>query len=104
MEKRTLTPRRIIDVEGKLAYAEGFQSWNLLRLKKEIVNEFPQLKEKRSAFSYRLAFFRSFEGKFCTKFCDEEKINLGFKLIRHHNVVDKIYKSKQSRQDNNKQN
>jgi len=48
-------------VEGKLAYAEGFQSWNLLRLKKEIVNEFPQLKEKRSAFSYKLAFFRSFE-------------------------------------------
>ena len=37
----------------------GFQSWNLLRLKKEIVDEFPALKEKRSAFSYRLMFFRT---------------------------------------------
>ena len=59
--KQTLTPRTIINVEGKLAYAEGFQSWNLLRLKKEIVDEFPALKEKRSAFSYKLMFFRTFQ-------------------------------------------
>jgi len=61
MKKQPLAPKRIIDVEGKLAYAEGFQSWNILRLKKEIVNEFPALKEKRSEFSYKLMFFRTFE-------------------------------------------
>jgi hypothetical protein len=59
--KKPLTPKRIIDIDGKLAYAEGFQSWNTLRLKREIVDEFPQLKEKRSAFSYRLMFFRTHE-------------------------------------------
>ena len=61
MNKKPLTPKTIIDVDGKLAYAEGFQCWNILRLKKEIVDEFPQLKEKRSAFSYRLIFFRTHE-------------------------------------------
>lgn len=59
--KKPLTPKKIIDIDGKLAYAEGFQSWNTIRLKKEIVEEFPQLKEKRSAFSYRLIFFRTHE-------------------------------------------
>lgn len=59
--KKPLSPKRIIDIDGKLAYSEGFQSWNLIRLKKEIVDEFPQLKEKRSAFSYRLMFFRTHE-------------------------------------------
>ena len=48
-------------MEGKLAYAEGFQSWNVIRLKKELFAEFPELKEKRSACLYRLAFFRSFK-------------------------------------------
>ena len=61
MEKRLISPKKIIDVEGKLAYAEGFQSWNILRLKKEIVDEFPQLKEKRSNFSYKLIFCRNYE-------------------------------------------
>lgn len=61
MERKALAPKKIIDVEGKLAYAEGFQSWNILRLKKEIVNEFPQLKEKRSNFSYKLIFCRNHE-------------------------------------------
>ena len=61
MEKRPLSPKRIIDINGKLAYAEGFQSWNILRLKKEIVDEFPQLKEKRSNFSYKMIFCRDHE-------------------------------------------
>jgi len=59
--KKLLAPKKIIDIDGKLAYAEGFQSWNVLRLKKEIINEFPALKEKRSSFSYKLMFFRTFE-------------------------------------------
>ena len=59
--KRTLAPKRIIDIEGKIAYAESFQSWNIIRLKKEIIDEFPQLKEKRSSFSYKLVFCRDFK-------------------------------------------
>lgn len=61
MEKRSLIPRTVIDIDGKLIYNEGFQAWNTIRLKKEIFNEFPQLKEKRSKFSYNLKYFRTFE-------------------------------------------
>ena len=59
MERKQLTPKKVIDIEGKITYAENFQSWNTLRLKREIIEEFPALKEKRSSFSYRLMFCRS---------------------------------------------
>ncbi len=37
------------------------QAWNVIKLKKELFDEFPELKEKRSSFSYSLKFFRSEE-------------------------------------------
>ena len=58
MEKRPLIPRKIINSEGKLHYSEGFQAWNIMRIKKELFSEFPQLKEKRSEFSYQLIYHR----------------------------------------------
>lgn len=59
--KKTLTPRNTIISEGKVAYSEGFQAWNTIRLKKELFNEFPELKEKRSQFFYELIYSRTFE-------------------------------------------
>ena len=59
--KTTLTPRTKINSEGKIAYSESFQAWNTIRLKKELFTEFPQLKEKRSNFSYKLVFCRDYE-------------------------------------------
>jgi len=56
--KKTLVPRTKISSEGKINYSEGFQAWNTLRLKKEFFSEFPQLKEKRSQFSYELVYHR----------------------------------------------
>lgn len=61
MSKKTLIPRTIINSQGKLAYSEGFQAWNTIRLKKELFSEFPELKEKRSKFSYQLMFHRTIE-------------------------------------------
>ena len=61
MERKTLIPRSILEIEGKVAYGEGFQSWNLIRLKKEFIEEFPQLKEKRSSFSYKMVFCREYK-------------------------------------------
>ena len=58
MEKKTLTPRKVINSEGKIAYSESAQAWNVIKLKKELFEEFPELKEKRSQFSYKLKFFR----------------------------------------------
>jgi len=57
--KKTLVPRTKISSEGKVYYNESFQAWNTLKLKKELFAEFPQLKEKRSKFSYELAYHRN---------------------------------------------
>ena len=59
--KRTLTPRNVINSEGKVLYSEGFKAWNTIRLKKELFLEFPELKERRSSFSYKLIFHRTIE-------------------------------------------
>ncbi len=61
MEKKTLSPRKIVEINGKLLYDEGTKSFSRIRLKKELIEEFPQLKERRSSFSYELKFFRDNE-------------------------------------------
>jgi len=58
-QKQTLIPRTKIDSEGKIHYSESFQAWNTLKIKKELFTEFPQLKEKRSKFSYKLTYCRN---------------------------------------------
>lgn len=60
-DKIYLKPWNFLDIEGKLAYGEGAQAWNILRLKKEILTEFPQLKEKRTPLSYNLAFVKTYD-------------------------------------------
>ena len=62
MQKQPLTPRNFIDVEGRIIYSEGNQAWNLIKLKKEFLNEFYQLKEKKlKAFSYKMLYHRTYE-------------------------------------------
>jgi len=57
--QKTLTPRTKIKSEGRLHYNESAGAWNILKFKKDIFSEFPQLKEKRSKFLYKLAYHRS---------------------------------------------
>jgi len=54
-------PRKIINVKGKVHYSESNQAWNTIKLKTEFLNEFKQLKEKRSSFSYEMMFGRTEE-------------------------------------------
>ena len=61
MKKQTLTPIKIIESEGNLSYSESNQAWGTIRLKSEIINEFKQLKEKRTKFNYRLMLYRNYE-------------------------------------------
>jgi len=57
--KKPLIPKTKVSSEGALYYNESFQAWNTLKLKKELFSEFPQLKEKRSKFGYKLVFHRT---------------------------------------------
>ena len=57
--EKPLKPRNIINVKGKVHYSESSQAWNTIKLKSEFLNEFQQLKEKRSKFSYEMIFGRT---------------------------------------------
>ena len=54
-----LTPRTKVESEGRIYYSESSQAWNVLKFKKELFLEFPQLKEKRSKFSYKIVCHRN---------------------------------------------
>lgn len=61
MDEKILQPSRtFIDLRGKIAYGDSSQSWSNIRLKRDIVNEFPELKNKKASFSYRMQFYRSY--------------------------------------------
>jgi len=51
--------KNILDVKGKIAYTMSSRSWNMIRLKKEMLDEFPQLRDKRLKASYRMVFYRN---------------------------------------------
>jgi hypothetical protein len=59
MERKTLVPRKVFETDGKLIYNESQKAFATLILKQDFLNEFSQLKERRSAFGYHLKFFRN---------------------------------------------
>lgn len=62
MDIQILRPaQETLESKGRLSYSEGSQAWSIIKLKKELLQEFPQLREKRSSFSYRLMLFRSYK-------------------------------------------
>lgn len=56
-----LKPKDTIQINGKLSYKEGLQAWNVIQLQKEIIDLFPQLREKRGNFGYTMYYNRSFK-------------------------------------------
>ena len=58
MEEQTLRPlRNSIQIKGKISYRESTGCWSLIALSKQIIREFPQLKEKQSKFGFKMAFY-----------------------------------------------
>jgi hypothetical protein len=48
-----------LDVMGHVAYDGNYGAWNTIRLKKEVLQEFPQLKEKLAKIRYKLLFYKN---------------------------------------------
>lgn len=46
--------RKTIQVTGRLFYSESNQAFSFIRLQKPILQEFPQLKEKRESYGYTI--------------------------------------------------
>jgi len=61
MEKKTLMPRSVIDSKGSMYYDDKSRAWGIIRLRSELLNEFPQLKERTSKFSYQIEYYRTLE-------------------------------------------
>ncbi len=62
VESTILKPtREAIKAEGRLMYCEGDGAWNLIRLKGDILKEFPQLKQRREKFDYSMVVHRTFD-------------------------------------------
>jgi len=59
--KTALAPRNKIEINGRLNYCESMHAWGNIRLKKELINEFPQLRERRSKFSFKVGYHRSLQ-------------------------------------------
>jgi hypothetical protein len=57
-----LSPGNHTKVDGKIFYSEGDQCWNLIRLRKEVLHEFPELKKKSVSFGYTMIIPKSKEG------------------------------------------
>jgi hypothetical protein len=61
MEAQILRPQRNkLEIKGKLSYLESTHSWSLMSLRKAILEEFPQLKERISAFGYKMVLFHEY--------------------------------------------
>lgn len=56
-----LSPKKeTLKIKGNLFYNESAQSWSVIRFKKEILQEFPQLKDKRGSFGYFMVMNRTY--------------------------------------------
>ena len=63
-EVEFLAPTRdVLEVKGKLSYNEGDRAFTNLKIKKEVLQEFPHLKEKGEGFDfiYLMRLHRSFK-------------------------------------------
>ena len=50
-----------LKITGDLYYGESNRAWSIIRLKHDLLREFPQLKERREKFDYKMIMHRSFE-------------------------------------------
>jgi hypothetical protein len=62
MDAQILRPRRErIEVTGKISYQESTHSWSQLNMRKAILSEFPQLKERIASFGYKMIFYQEYD-------------------------------------------
>lgn len=59
--KKPLIPRKVVNSDGMIYYDDKAGAWGIIRLKAEVIKEFYQLQDKLSKFSYKLAYYRTYE-------------------------------------------
>jgi len=58
---KILSPKQeTLNIIGEMSYSEGRRAWNLIRFKQNLLNEFPQLKQRRENFAYQMIMHRNY--------------------------------------------
>ena len=61
-DNQILRPRHdTLDIDGVISYGESQRVWNTIKLKNNLLTEFPQLFERRKKFGYRMVMHRSYK-------------------------------------------
>lgn len=53
--------RQTLEIDGDMSYGEGQRSWSVIRLKKTLIQEFPQLQNRREKFGYKMILHREYK-------------------------------------------
>ena len=62
MELQILKPvNEALIIQSRIWYNQNDGAWSIIRLKKNIIDEFPVLKEKRSKFFYKIVHHKTYE-------------------------------------------
>ncbi len=69
-----------LNILGDLSYSEGHRAWNLVRFKSDLLKEFPQLKERREKFKYKMIMHRNFDS-LKKEITEIEKLKLPIPLL-----------------------
>ena len=48
-------------IQGRMSYNDSVRAWNVIRLKKEFLQEFQELKNRQEGFSYEMILFYNYE-------------------------------------------
>ena len=67
-------------IKGRILYNESSQAWSTIKIKREIFYIFPQLKDKRSNFSYTMIIPRSYD-EFKQQFEELKKDSIKFPIL-----------------------
>jgi len=51
--------QEIMEITGNLSYHDGARAWNTLRLKKHVLNEFSELKDRAAKVTYKMIYSTS---------------------------------------------
>jgi len=51
----------VINLIGPILYSPGSRAWNTIRIKKDLMFKFPQLKEKRAKFFYKMILHKDYK-------------------------------------------
>ena len=61
-ELKIISPiHEALNLSGNISYGESQHAWNGIRFKKELLDEFSQLRKRRDRFSYKMTLHRSYK-------------------------------------------